>query len=66
MTEPAAFFRLVDANADTDNDLLTRGEEEAGWTIFIDTSGYGDPRIVEQRHVTSNPELADTDGDGLG
>ena len=65
LNEPAAFFRLVDTLADTDADLLTRAEEEAGWTIFIDTSGYSDPRIIAGRLVTSDPDLADTDGDGL-
>lgn len=64
MAAPAEFYRLVDANADTDADLLTRGEEEAGWTIFVDTSGYGESRVMEIQ-VTSNPELEDTDGDGL-
>ncbi len=63
--ESAEFYRLVDAFADTDADFLTRGEEEAGWTIYVDTSGYCDPRIVEQRDVSSDPELGDTDGDGL-
>ena len=64
MNEPVAFFRLVDMLADTDADWLTREEEEAGWTIFVDYSGYGESRLVEM-HVTSDPELTDTDDDGL-
>lgn len=62
--EPTEFFRLVDAYADTDSDGLTREQEEAGWTIYVDYSGYGESRLVET-NVTSNPDLADTDGDGL-
>lgn len=67
MTNPLAFFRLVDKDpsGDIDADGLDEFTETNGWFIAIDTSGYCDPRIVELRRVTSDPNLADTDGDGL-
>ena len=67
MTETMAFFRLMDAGTtdDTDGDGLDEFTETNGWFIAVDTSGYCDPRIIELRHVTSDPGSADTDGDGL-
>ncbi len=45
---------------DRDGDGLSDGEEFNGWTITIDFVGQ---RI--SRHVTSDPDLPDTDGDGI-
>ncbi len=66
MTNALAFFRLVDSGsgASRDGDALEDWFEELGWTIYVDASGYGEPRLVET-HVTSDPGLADTDGDGV-
>lgn len=46
---------------DSDGDGLTDAEEQAGWSVRI---RLGDGRI-ETRVVTSDPFLADTDGDGV-
>lgn len=46
--------------ADSDHDGLFDSEEIAGWDITVD---YLDHRSVY--HVTSDPNKADTDGDGL-
>ncbi len=57
-----------DPNEDLDGDGLTNGEEQAGWDIVIDEHGYGTAALgslLTIRHVTSNPQLADSDGDGL-
>ncbi len=66
-TNAAAFFRLLSPGApvDADADGLDTFTETNGWIIAVDTSGYGDPQLVELRHVTSDPGLADTDGDGI-
>ncbi len=55
------------AIGDADNDGLENQVETAGWIIDIDSLGYGLSEIdkLETRHVTSDPHLADTDGDGL-
>lgn len=55
------------ATGDADNDGLENQVETAGWIIDIDSLGYGLSEIdkLETRHVTSDPHLADTDGDGL-
>lgn len=45
---------------DSDGDSLEDRDEQAGWEATIDLLG----RRV-QRHVTSDPHLEDTDGDGL-
>lgn len=45
-----------DKVADNDRDGLSNLEEKAGWTVTLSTG----PVLVK-----SNPELADTDGDGL-
>jgi len=67
MTNTMAFFRVVnlDSPVDSDGDLLDNFTETNGWEIFVDTSGYGDPSLVEVRQVTSDPTMTDTDGDGL-
>lgn len=49
---------------DSDHDGLTDRYETAGWNISVNTTGYADQR--ELRHVTSDPGVADSDGDGLG
>ncbi len=46
---------------DTDGDGLSDSVEQAGWTVSVKTA---DGR-TQQRDVTSDPTLADTDGDGL-
>lgn len=48
---------------DDDGDGLSRESEEVGATIYVNTSGR--PGALEAREVTSDPELLDTDGDGL-
>ncbi|MFT5198071.1 MAG: hypothetical protein ACI87O_000720 [Planctomycetota bacterium] len=56
------------ALGDPDNDNLTTGQENTGWDIVIDTAGYGAAALgslLTIRTVTSDPNLADTDGDGL-
>jgi len=67
MTNTMAFFRVMnkDSFVDSDGDGLDNFTETNGWDIYVDTSGYGDPSLVEVRHVTSDPTMVDTDGDGL-
>lgn len=53
---------------DSDGDGLTDVQESEGWTIVIDLLGYGTDAqgsLLTTRTVTSNPNAADTDGDGL-
>ncbi len=57
---------------DRDGDGLSDEEELAGWTILVDTTGFakpgtttGETQHLESRFVTSDPDVADTDGDGL-
>lgn len=47
---------------DRDGDGLLNEDEIAGWDIQVDRNGLGEP---ESEHVTSDPDIADTDGDGL-
>ncbi len=65
MTNAAGFFRLISQNTTGDGDALDDFTETNGWTIAVDAYGYGEPALVELRHVTSDPRVADTDGDGL-
>ncbi len=54
--------------SDKDGDGLTDSVEINGWQIVIDAGGYGtlaDASLLETRLVTSNPDIADTDNDGL-
>ena len=58
----------VDLILDTDGDGFADGDEEIGWDITIDALGYGSDgagRLLIMRHVTSDPTMEDTDGDGL-
>jgi hypothetical protein len=58
----------VDLVSDVDDDGLADGVETLGWTIVVDTLGYGIsavPSLLEIRKVTSDPDSSDTDGDGL-
>jgi hypothetical protein len=58
---------LSDGAGDCDGDGRTNEEEVEGYDIKIDSSGFGleDLSLLEDRHVDSDPELADSDGDGL-
>jgi hypothetical protein len=47
---------------DRDGDGLSDQQELDGWDVQVDRSGLGAP---EAEHVTSDPDLADSDGDGL-
>jgi hypothetical protein len=50
---------------DADTDGLPDADELAGWTVLVDEQGWNEPRILVPRSVTSDPNSADTDGDGL-
>lgn len=53
---------------DADNDGLDSSVESEGWDIVIDEHGYGTSAVgslLTIRHVTSDPNMVDTDGDGL-
>ncbi|MFO0744742.1 MAG: hypothetical protein U1F43_03575, partial [Myxococcota bacterium] len=52
-----------DPSADPDGDGLTTAVELAGYTIQVDETGV--PGELVPRLVTSDPLVADTDGDGL-
>ena len=65
ITGSHAFFRLADSGLDADRDDVYDAWETEGWTIAVDTHGYGEPELMELREVTCDPALADTDGDGL-
>lgn len=65
MSNAMAFFRLMGQERPDEGEGLDEFTETNGWFIAVDTSGYCDPRIVELRHATSDPGLADTDGDGI-
>jgi hypothetical protein len=58
----------VDLVTDTDGDGFTDGEEILGWNVIVDEMGYGDAAngaFLTVRNVSSDPEMDDTDGDGL-
>lgn len=57
----------VDVDAgDRDGDGASDFDEATGWTIGVDTLGYGTAAgELEIRVVTSDPSRDDTDGDGL-
>ncbi|MGB0714588.1 MAG: hypothetical protein ACPGXK_01840 [Phycisphaerae bacterium] len=53
---------------DTDNDGLPDHIEQRGWTVTVELTardGLLEIRQQQRRQVTSNPLVADTDGDGL-
>lgn len=53
---------------DDDGDGLQNTEETSGWEIIVDANGFGllaDASLLERRMVTSDPDLFDTDNDGL-
>ena len=53
---------------DDDGDGLGADLEREGWTILVDDKGFGPLATgskFEERHVTSDPNAFDTDGDGL-
>jgi len=55
-------------DTDSDGDGLTDAEEQREWVIQIDELGFGTdvtPHLLTLRTVTSDPNKADTDGDGL-
>lgn len=61
----AASPSCIDPSDDTDGDGLTNEEELIGWEVRVDLRGYGLLDDVTVYNVTSDPENADTDGDGL-
>lgn len=71
VTATGAFEYAVDddgdgiADVDTDGDGLSDQREVAGWTVWVDLFGTGLDESVGQYTVTSDPNSADTDGDGL-
>lgn len=57
-----------DFGSDVDGDGLSDGMEGQGWDIAVDELGYGElaaTDLLRHRHVYSDPNLSDTDGDGL-
>ena len=57
---------LVPSPEDLDGDGLRNEAEVAGYRIVVDAAGLGvEAGQLEERLVTSDPECADTDGDGL-
>jgi formylglycine-generating enzyme required for sulfatase activity len=68
---PARTFNTVlpvafDDFGDRDADGLAWPLEVNGWTIVVDDAGYGEDIATSSvLRVTSEPEVADTDGDGL-
>lgn len=56
------------AQSDSDGDGISDTDELAGWEIVVDEQGFGlaaGADLVTRRLVTSNPQKADTDDDGL-
>ncbi len=55
-------------DSDSDGDGLADTRESEGWTIQVDFQGFGpnaDTDKLETVHVTSDPNLIDSDGDGI-
>lgn len=53
---------------DPDGDGLTDSQETTGWEIIVDRNGFGllaDASLLERRIVTSDPNVFDSDNDGL-
>ena len=60
--------QALDFYTDIDGDGFSDGDEAQGWDIVVDELGYGElaaTDFLRHRHVYSDPNLADTDGDGL-
>jgi len=60
--------QAVDFYVDTDGDGFSDGDEVLGWTCVIDEIGYGAMdfgNTLTTRSVTSDPNVYDTDNDGL-
>lgn len=58
----------VDLVIDSDGDGFPDGLETLGYDIVVDSVGYGyanNGALLETRHVFSEPDETDTDGDGL-
>lgn len=58
----------VGGGTDRDGDGLSDSFESTGWEIIVDVAGFGlaaDASLLTRRMVTSDPDRADTDGDGL-
>ncbi|MBL8783331.1 MAG: hypothetical protein JNJ59_00405, partial [Deltaproteobacteria bacterium] len=53
----------LDPRLDTDGDGLMDLDELVGWTLRVDETGR--PQGIITRIVTSDPDMADTDGDGV-
>ena len=60
-------FTYFDTPGDSDGDGLSDAQELAGWTIAVDRYGFGADHPLALVYITvfSNPELPDTDFDGL-
>src|SRR4051812_30395900 len=58
---PSVLMNILGARNDSDGDGLSNAQERQGWTVTV-TLVNG--RQVH-RHVTTNPNKADSDGDGL-
>ncbi|MCB9611251.1 MAG: hypothetical protein H6722_02225 [Sandaracinus sp.] len=57
----------LSSSSDADRDGRSNDEERAGYTILVDSSGFGfdDSSLLTEIEVTSDPCRADTDGDGV-
>lgn len=56
------------SQSDSDGDGISDTDELAGWEIVVDEQGFGlaaGADLVTRRTITSNPQKADTDDDGL-
>ncbi|MEO0323758.1 MAG: LamG-like jellyroll fold domain-containing protein [Myxococcota bacterium] len=63
---PASCDALADPNGDSDSDGRTNCEEITGYAISVDTLGFGlDSDNSDRLDVTSDPNDADSDDDGL-
>ncbi|MFV2081430.1 MAG: hypothetical protein ACC669_06155, partial [bacterium] len=57
---------VVDLITDSDSDGFSDGNEQIGWDIVVDVLGYGsDGGLLVLRHVDSDPNMFDTDADGM-
>ena len=72
--DPSAATAADGQEGGADGDYLDRQIEVAGWEILVDRYGFGlgdvgfaggSDGVLQRVTVTSDPELLDTDGDGL-